>query len=94
MEIVWTRQALQTLESIADYIAEENPVAAYEVTEAIREAVTPLADFPEMGRPGRIAGTRELSVSRLSYILIYRLLDEVIEILEVFHTSRRFPPDL
>lgn len=94
MEIIWTRQALYTLESIADYIAEENPVAAYDVTEAIRNTVMPLTDFPEMGRPGRIAGTRELSVSNLPYIIIYRIQSAVVEILEVFHTSRRFPPNL
>jgi addiction module RelE/StbE family toxin len=94
MDIIWTRQALSTLESIADYIAEDNPIAAYDVTEAIRQAVEPLANFPEMGRRGRIAGTREWPVSRLPYLIIYRIRGNAVEILEVFHTSRRFPPEL
>ena len=64
------------------------------MTEAIRETVTPLADFPQLGRLGRIAGTRELPVSRRPYIVIYRIQGAAIEILEVFHTSRRFPSDL
>jgi len=60
MEIIWTRPALRAIESIADYIARDNPVASYEVTETIRRSALLLADFPRIGRVGRIAGTREL----------------------------------
>jgi toxin ParE1/3/4 len=93
MEVIWTRSALRALESIADYIARDNPVAAYEVTEAIRRSALLLADFPHIGRVGRITGTRELIVSGLPYILPYRIVRNTVQILDVFHTSRRFPPD-
>ena len=93
MEVIWTRPALRTLESIADFIARDNPVAAYEVTETIRRRALLLADFPYIGRVGGIAGTRELVVSGLLYILPYRIVWNTVQILDVFHTSRRFPPD-
>ena len=50
-----------------------------------------LADQPSMGRPGRIAGTRELVVTRFPYILPYRVRGSTIEILRVFHTARKWP---
>ena len=94
MDVIWTRQALRSLESMADYIARDNPQAAYEVTEAIRRAALRLGDFPQLGRPGRRAGTRERPVAGVPYVLIYRIRGAAVEILEVFHTSRRFPPEV
>lgn len=53
-----------------------------------------LADHPDIGRPGREDGTRELVLSGAPYILPYRVRDGRIEILAVFHTSRAWPDHL
>lgn len=49
------------------------------------------------GRPGRVSGTYEKSVSRLPYIIVYMIeqgqADETIVILRVIHTSRDWPDD-
>jgi toxin ParE1/3/4 len=58
MEVIWTRPALRALESLADYIARDNLVAAYEVTETIRRSALLLADFPHIGRVGRASQGR------------------------------------
>lgn len=50
-----------------------------------------LADHPNMGRPGRITGTRELIVTQFPYILPYRIRGSAVEILRVFHTARKWP---
>jgi toxin ParE1/3/4 len=50
-----------------------------------------LPDNPHMGRHGRVPGTRELVIPRTPYIVPYRLLDEAIQILRVYHGSRRWP---
>jgi toxin ParE1/3/4 len=47
--------------------------------------------YPLMGRLGRVEGTRELVIANTPYILIYRVKLESVEILRVFHTSKRYP---
>ena len=54
-------------------------------------SVAQLAAHPHMGRPGRVPGTRELVVTRFRYILPYRVREQSVEILRVFHTARKWP---
>jgi len=42
-------------------------------------------DHPEIGRPGHVAGTRERVVAHTPHLLIYRINDETIEILRIWH---------
>jgi toxin ParE1/3/4 len=91
MEIVWRPTALNDLESIREFIAQENPQAATRVHSAIRSAVDPLAGYPNLGRAGRVDGTRELIVVDFPYIIVYRVLEEQVRILSVMHTSRQWP---
>jgi addiction module RelE/StbE family toxin len=94
MKIRWTARAARNLTSIRDYIAKENPNAAARVAEALLKATVQLERFPQSGRPGRIAGTRELVVPGLPYILFYRIVEDVILIAAVHHTSRKWPKKL
>lgn len=91
MRLRWLRRALQNLEEEARHIAADDRDAARAVVARVLEAVSLLASQPELGRPGRVAGTRELIVLRTRYIVPYRLRGDVVEILRVFHTSRRPP---
>lgn len=91
MKIVWTEPARQDLREIFTYIAEENPHAASILLAKIKERVGVLADQPQLGRVGRVEGTRELVLAGTSYILPYRLKDQQIQILAVFHGARRWP---
>jgi len=79
------------LRLIHAYIAYDNPEAAKSVTARIKASVLRLANFPESGRIGQIAGTRELVVPGLPYIVIYRIIKSNVEILRVFHTARNWP---
>ena len=87
----WTRPALNHLREIADYVARDNPEAARRVVNFIRERANALAQFPNMGRSGRLEDTREIVVARFPYIVVYRLTGEFADILAVVHTSRRWP---
>jgi len=87
----WTRRALQNLEQEADYIAKDDPDAAVLVMTRIHDAITLLQSNPELGRAGRVAGTRELVVPKTRYLIPYRIRGEQIQILRVFHTSRKLP---
>jgi len=53
MEIIWRRIALNDLEAIRRYIAQENPAAGARIRGTIRNAIERLADHPHLGRPGR-----------------------------------------
>ncbi|MEH2142820.1 type II toxin-antitoxin system RelE/ParE family toxin [Nostoc sp.] len=91
MQIKWLRRALRNLEQAHSYILKENPKAAPEVILRIQLAASQLENYPFMGRTGRIEGTRELVISSTPYIVIYRVKEESVEILRVFHTSKRYP---
>ncbi len=91
MRVRWLRKALQNLDDEAAYIAAEDPKAARAVVDHVQAAVASLAEQPALGRPGRVPGTRELIVLQTHYVVPYRVRGEVIEILRVFHTSRRTP---
>ncbi len=91
MRLRWLRTALRNLDEEASYIAADDPAAARLIVARVLEAVAQLSDQPALGRPGRVPNTRELVVARTRYIVPYRVKRDAVEILRVFHTSRRLP---
>lgn len=92
MHIRWTKAASQDLDSIEEYIREHNPKAAIEQVLRVIDAVeTKLSNSPGMGKPGRIAETRELYVTGTPYIVAYRINENTIEVLRVIHGARKWP---
>ncbi|MBM0744279.1 type II toxin-antitoxin system RelE/ParE family toxin [Phormidium sp. CLA17] len=89
--VKWLRQALKNLEQAYDYIAENNGDAAIGVVLKIQAATEQLAEFSMLGRVGRVEGTRELVIANTPYVVIYRVRGNAVEILRVFHTSKRYP---
>ena len=91
MRVRWLHNALRNLDDEATYIAADDTAAARLVVKRMLDAVPILAEQPSLGRPGRVPGTRELIVAKTRYIVPYRVRGEAVEILRVFHTSRRLP---
>ena len=91
MKIVWTEPARKDLRDIFIYISEENPNAARTLLSEIKERAVLLQDNPLIGRMGRIDGTRELVMTGTHYILPYRVKENQIQILAVFHGARKWP---
>jgi toxin ParE1/3/4 len=92
MKILWSLKAIQDLDSLRAYIAEESPANAQRVVLRILHDVEELLpDHPQMGRAGRVPGTRELVVPRTPYIVPYRVDRQTIQILRVYHGARRWP---
>ncbi|MEN8177164.1 MAG: type II toxin-antitoxin system RelE/ParE family toxin [Pseudomonadota bacterium] len=93
MEIRWLRIALLNLDQEAEYITKDDPQAARLVVMRIHHAVSLLADNPALGHPGRLPGTHELVVPNIRYFVPYRVRPRLqrIEILRVFHASRKLP---
>ncbi len=90
MQVKWLRQASRNLDEEAAYIAQESPQSAASFITHLTTSAEILAAHPQMGRPGRVPGTRELVVTRFPYILPYRVREQNVEILRVFHTSRKW----
>ncbi len=87
MRVVYTGPAKADLDRIRDYLKERNPAAAKKLAALIRARIKLLSKQPRMGpavveRPG----TRELVV--MAYVLVYRVLENRIEILRVWHGAQ------
>jgi toxin ParE1/3/4 len=82
------------LEAAYDFVSAENVSAAEKQLDIIKRAVEQLANFPEMDRPGRVYGTRELVIQSTPYIVAYRLKGSIVEILALLHGARRWPTQL
>ncbi|MCU4122095.1 type II toxin-antitoxin system RelE/ParE family toxin [Variovorax sp. N23] len=91
MKLVWTRLAQEDRRAIREYIAGDNPRAALAMDALVSEKAARLVSLPEMGKPGRVLETRELVIHR-SYILIYAIKSDQVQVLRVLHTARRWPP--
>ncbi|TXT41411.1 MAG: addiction module antitoxin [Comamonadaceae bacterium] len=74
-----------------DYIAQDNPLAAMSQDEQIEHQVDMLMQHPQMGRPGRMKGTRELVISRTPFIVVYRVKGTRIEVIRLLHSSQQWP---
>jgi toxin ParE1/3/4 len=91
MRIRYTRNALDCIAEIREYIARENPQAARRVVTHIRNQTLTLAEQPNTGKLGRCEGTRELVITPYPYIVAYRIENEELQVLAVVHTSRQWP---
>jgi len=92
MRIRYAAPAKQDLIEIQDYIAKDDPAAAYRLAQRVKDHVGRLAQHPHLGRPGQIQGTRELTISGTPYFVVYRIKRRTIEVLTVVHSRRRWPP--
>jgi toxin ParE1/3/4 len=92
MTPVWSPEAIEDIASLRAFIEQDDPAAAQRVAlHIVRNVETLLSQHPEMGRPGRVPGTRELVIPRTPFIVPYRLQGSTIQVLRVFHGARRWP---
>ena len=91
MKLFWTRLARFDRQQIREYIANENLAAALALDELVSEKAARLVDHPELGRTGRVEGTRELVV-HTNYLLVYDLKNDSVRILRLLHAKRQWPP--
>jgi toxin ParE1/3/4 len=91
VRIEWLPQTERNLGAQLEWIAKHNPLAAVDMGDAIHAAVSRLADYPAIARPGRVAGTRELVVVGTPYIVVYRIEASAVVVLRVLHTAQRWP---
>ena len=88
--MILTEPALNDLDEILGHIQRDNPVAAVETIDRVLAAIDGLTEFPNMGRAGRVAGTRELVVPGQKYVVAYRIRGDCVEVARVRHGARRW----
>ena len=88
MRVRWLSSALRSLRNACLYIEQDNPAAARAVAEQIERTVGRLSQHPLSGRLGTVAGTREVVIPGLPYLVVYRVTDSEVQILRVFHSKR------
>ncbi|WP_321959337.1 type II toxin-antitoxin system RelE/ParE family toxin [Burkholderia cenocepacia] len=95
MELVWTPRARRAREAAIDYIAQDNPLAALGQLDEIERQTDMLIENPEIGRPGRVDGTRELVINRTPFIIVYRLKPRAqrIELIRFLHGAQQWPKE-
>jgi toxin ParE1/3/4 len=96
LKLVWLPKAIADRDAQLDYIAQDSPKAAIAQGDRIEHQVSQLIEHPEMGRPGRKKGTRELVIGRTPFIVVYRVKakDRRIQLIRVLHGSQEWPPAL
>ena len=93
MHVRLSDKAEADLDHIHRHISEQNPAAADRIVDAILSTAYHLESFPLLGRPGREEDTRELSVPRTPYFIVYTLPDQYyIDIEAIIHERQKYPP--
>ena len=90
MRIIWSKESLIKLIEIEDFIAEDNIEIAKKFTDFLISRSSLIEDNPKIGRvvPEFSKPTiRELIIK--GYRLVYRIKDDLIEILTVFEGHRQ-----
>ena len=92
MKLVWSKRSQQHLQLLFEYIAEADETAARMlVSRVIKLSETILLRHPESGRVGRVSDTRELVIFKTPYIVAYKMKNETVFIIAVWHSSRSWP---
>ena len=85
MRIDWTRPALEDLRGIDDWLTREaSPTVALRTMVTIRHRAVFLENFPRGGRPLPNAH-RILRVFDTPYLIRYRIVADVVQVLRVHH---------
>ena len=88
MQIRWSPGAAEDLEYIFSYIARDSQAAAQRVVKGVYDRAGTLSAFPYLGKTGRVKGTRELPLTPLPYIIVYRTTHEIVEVVRIYHSAQ------
>jgi len=91
MRVRWTRAAIADLDNIGSYLTDNSPSTTESTLLKLYDAAQSLKRFPNRGRIGRMAGTRELVIAPLSFVMVYLVAGEIVHIVRVLHGAQNWP---
>lgn len=87
--LIWTRRAIEDVQSIRQFIAQDSPHYAQLVTQRLIASVERLPAFPQSGRVvPEVNDPAVREVIQGSYRIVYRLIHDEIHVLTVHHAAR------
>jgi toxin ParE1/3/4 len=91
MKVIWSAASARHLQEVVDYLQGESSAGAITIRRRILETVRRVGQMPYSGRIGRADGTREAVVPRSSYIVVYQVYLQTVEIVGIWHGARQWP---
>ena len=88
MIVQLSTRAKAEFNSALAFLLEESERAAEDLRQRIEAAVDSLKDLPNRGRPGHMAGTRELLVRKTPYVVVYLVEDQIVRVIRIRHTRQ------
>jgi toxin ParE1/3/4 len=88
MLIRWTPAAAADLQHLSDYLKDHHPRYLQPTLRKLYAAIQSLKEWPHRGRAGREEGTRELLFPPLPYVAVYRVKEQSIEVLRIYHGAQ------
>ena len=86
MKIKWSLLAVERLTSIINFISEDKPIAASNLSTRIFSAVERLIDFPQSGRiVPELESPKYREILVKNYRIIYTIIENVVYILTIRH---------
>jgi len=87
MRLIWSQPALDDLRGINDYLRQHDPRTAINALRAINAKARLLRRFPGLGPPVDEA-RRYVSVTRTTYVLVYAIRQDRVEIHRVYDSRQ------
>jgi toxin ParE1/3/4 len=91
MRIRWTPAAAADLQRISDYLKEHHSHYRQPTMRKLYEDIGSLKQWPQRGRIGREDGTRELLFPPTPYVAVYRVREQTIEVMRIYHAAQDRP---
>jgi toxin ParE1/3/4 len=91
MRVRWTPSAAADLQSISDYLKEHHPSYREPTMRKLYATIRELKQWPGRGRPGREGGTREVLFPSTPYVAVYRVTEQTIEVMRIYHAAQNRP---
>ena len=91
MRIRWTPAAAADLRNISDYLKERHPQYRQPTMGKLYETIRSLKQSPHRGRPGSEEGTREILFPPLPYVAVYRVKEQTIQVVRIYHGAQKRP---
>ena len=88
MEIKFTKQAMDDIKSVMEFIGQDDILVVKKVSSKLKQNINLLEKYPKLGIWDSETKSYELVISKLPYVVSYEVKKEVIYILTIMHTSR------